>query len=261
MKQSQNQNPLISIITPAYNAERFIKQTIRSVLNQTYTHWEMIIVDDCSKDNTVEIVQTYEQQDNRIKLIQLEENSGSAVARNTAMDYAKGRYLAFLDSDDQWLPAKLEMQLQFMQKKDVAFSFTKYVRIHEDGTETNAVTDAPTSVDYDDLMKHCVIGCLTVMLDRKKIGDLRMPNIRTRQDYAFWLKITKKGFLAFGLPEVLAKYRLVEGSISSNKLKAARQNWYLYHHIEKQSLAKSIWYFSHYALNSIKNIIKFKLKS
>jgi len=257
----QNNEPLISVITPAYNAEEFIEQTINSVLKQTYPYWEMIIVDDCSKDSTVKIVKAYEQQDDRIRLVQLKENSGSAVARNTAMDYAKGDYFAFLDSDDQWFPEKLEKQLRFMERNDIAFSFTKYVRIHEDGTETRAITEAPTSVGYDDLMKHCVIGCLTVMLDRKKIGDLRMPNIRTRQDYAFWLKLTRKGFLAYGLPEVLAKYRLVEGSISSNKVKVAKQNWYLYHHIEEQSLGKSIWYFSHYALISIKNIIKYKIKS
>lgn len=253
--------PLVSIITPAYNAERFIGETIESVLKQTYPHWEMIIVDDKSTDRTVEIVESYVKQDSRIKLIQLEKNSGSAVARNTAMDNAKGRYLAFLDSDDLWMEEKLEKQLKFMQENDIAFSFTKYVRMKENGELTNAISKAPKRVGYHQLMKHCVIGCLTVMIDREKVGEERMVNIRTRQDYAFWLSLMKKGFDAYGLPEVLAKYRLVENSISSNKLKAAKQNWYVYYHIEKQGLLKSLWYFAHYACISVFNLLKYKWKN
>ena len=257
MKQTQNIK--ISIITPAYNAERFIGEAIESVLAQTYTNWEMVITDDCSSDQTIKIIKSYQQTDERIKLIQLAENSGSAIARNTSMDQATGRFLAFLDSDDQWLPEKLAKQLDFMLERDIAFSFTKYVRVEEDGTETNAITEAPETVGYDDLMKHCVIGCLTVMLDKNKIGKERMVNIRTRQDYVFWLTITKTGFLAYGLPEVLAKYRLVAGSISSNKVKAAKQNWYVYRHIEKQSILKSSWYFLNYAVRSVVNVIKFRV--
>lgn len=249
----------ISVITPAYNAERFIGETIESVLNQTYPHWEMVIVDDCSTDRTVDIIKKYQQKDKRIKLIQLKKNSGAAVARNTAMAHATGRYIAFLDSDDLWTEDKLEKQLAFMQENDIAFSFTRYARMKEDGTVTNAVADAPHHVGYNDLMKHCVIGCLTVMLDREKIGDLKMMNIRTRQDYVYWLTITKKGHLAYGMPDTLAKYRLVQGSISSNKWKAAKRNWYVYRHIEKQSLLKSIWYFANYAFTSVKNLIKYKL--
>ena len=253
-------NPLISVITPSYNAERFIRETIDSVLNQTYSNWEMVIVDDCSTDNTTSIVKEYMERDNRIKLIVLEVNSGSAVARNTAMENAKGQYIAFLDSDDLWLPEKLDKQLQFMQEKDIAFSFTKYVRILEDGTKTNAVSETPPSVNYDDLMKRCVIGCLTVMLDRDKIGNLKMVNIRTRQDYVYWLTITKNGFLAYGIPEILSEYRLVDNSISSNKWKAAKRNWYVFRHIEKQSLSKSIWYFSNYVVRSLRDLIRWRTK-
>lgn len=253
-------NPLVSVITPAYNAERFIRGTIESVQAQTYTNWEMLIVDDCSTDYTVEIVKEYIEKDSRIHLIELEQNSGSAIARNTAMDYAKGKYLAFLDSDDLWLPEKLSRQVTFMQENAIAFSFTKYVRMKEDGTVTTSVTEAPSTVEYEQLMKHCVIGCLTVMLDRERIGDARMVNIRTRQDYAFWLSLTRKGIIAYGLPEVLAKYRLVENSISSNKLKAAKKNWYVYHHIEQQPLYKSLWYFGNYACTSVKNMLKYKLQ-
>ena len=249
---------LISVITPAYNAAKFIGETIDSVIEQTYLNWEMIIVDDCSTDETVTIVKQYAKTDPRIRLIQLEENSGSAIARNTAMDHAKGDYIAFLDSDDLWYPDKLAKQLKFMQANNIAFSFTKYIRMREDGTLTGAVTKAPHTVEYEQLMKHCVIGCLTVMLDRRKIGHLRMVNIRTRQDYVYWLHITKRGIPAYGLPEVLAKYRLVEGSISSNKWKAAKKNWYVYRHIEKQSLLRSIWYFTNYAIISVFNTLKYK---
>ncbi len=254
------QQPLISVITPAYNSEQFIGETISSVLQQTYTNWEMMIVDDCSKDRTREIVEEYKKKDSRIKFFVLEENSGSAVARNKAMDEAAGQYFAFLDSDDCWLPEKLEKQLKFMQEKDIAFSYTTYVRIQEDGTRTNAISNTPVSVNYDDLMKRCVIGCLTVMLDMDKIGKMRMVNIRTRQDYVFWLHITKKGFLAYGLPEILAEYRLVGNSISSNKWKAAKRNWYVFREIEKQSLPKSIWYFAHYVIRSIRDLIKWRTK-
>lgn len=255
---TKTERPLVSVITPAYNAEKFIAETIQSVQAQTYPNWEMLIVDDCSTDDTVAIVESYEREDERIQLIRLRENSGSAVARNEAIDRAKGKYIAFLDSDDLWLPEKLTKQVTFMQENAIGFSFTKYVRMKEDGTVTDAVTEAPATVEYEQLMKHCVIGCLTVMLDRERIGDERMVNIRTRQDYAYWLALTRKGLIAYGLPEVLAKYRLVEGSISSNKLKAARKNWHVYHHIEGQPLYKSLWYFGNYACTSIKNTLKYK---
>ncbi|GAB3058566.1 glycosyltransferase family 2 protein [Virgibacillus ainsalahensis] len=255
------QNPLISVITPAYNAEKFIKETIQSVIDQTYSNWEMVIVDDRSKDRTVERIKEMQEHDGRIKLVELEENSGSAVARNTAIQNAKGRYLAFLDSDDSWMPEKLEKQLTFMQELGIAFSFTKYVRTLEDGTPTNATTSAPATVSYDALMKRCVIGCLTVMLDREKIGQVEMVNIRTRQDYALWLDLTRRGYLAYGMSEVLAKYRVVENSISSNKWRAAKQNWRVFRDVEKQSLTKSMWYFANYAVLSIRDVIKYRISS
>ncbi|WP_060678179.1 glycosyltransferase family 2 protein [Virgibacillus halodenitrificans] len=252
-------NPLVSVITPAYNAERFIRQTIESVLAQTYSNWEMIIVDDCSTDKTVEYINHYIKTDSRIKLFIQEKNRGSAIARNTAMNNAKGQYLAFLDSDDLWYPEKLEKQLHFMIQKNIAFSFTKYVRMTEEGVLKNTFSKTPESVGYNDLLKHCVIGCLTVMIDRNKTGHHSMVNIRTRQDYAYWLTLTKKGHLAYGLPEVLAKYRDVENSISSNKIKAAKRQWFVYRQIERLNLFASIWYFSHYAWKGISNTIKYKL--
>ncbi len=253
-------NPLVSVITPTYNSERFIGETIESVLNQTYDHWEMMIVDDASTDQTVELVEQYQKRDARIKLIILDQNSGSAIARNTAMDHANGKYFAFLDSDDMWTFNKLEKQVEFMLENDIAFSYTQYQRVLEDGTKTNEISKAPFQVKYDDLMKHCVIGCLTVMIDTEKIGNERMYNIRTRQDYVYWLTLAKKGFYAYGLPETLANYRLVRNSISRNKWKAAKKNWEVYYKIEKQTFMKSLWYFINYTLINIKKMITFKLK-
>ncbi len=253
MKEEKQNKPMISIITPSYNSAKFIGDTIQSVLNQTYTNWEMVIVDDCSKDETVKIIQQYE--DERIRLIQLQENSGPAIARNTAIEAAQGRYLSFLDSDDQWLPEKLEIQLRFMQEREIAFSYSKYKNMTEDGIETNTIVDVPEMVSYEDLLKHNVIGCLTVMIDKDKVGEVTMVNIRTRQDYVLWLDLCKRGFTAYGLQEVLAKYRIVENSVSSNKLKMAKQNWKVYREIEKLSLAKSLWYFMHYGYFKMKKYI------
>lgn len=253
--ESVEKRPLISVITPAYNAERFIEDAINSVLRQTYTHWEMIIVDDCSTDRTREIIKLYLRKDTRIKLIELKNNSGPAVARNVAFEHARGRYLAFLDADDQWMPEKLEKQLNFMQDRQIAFSFTKYIKIKENNTETHSVVHIPDYVTYKQLLKHNVIGCLTVMLDTEMIGEVKMVNMRSRQDYALWLTLCKKGFTAYGLQEVLAKYRIVGNSISHNKFKMARQNWKVYREVKKLSLMKSMWYFANNVYFSVKKYL------
>ncbi|WP_374724691.1 glycosyltransferase family 2 protein [Calidifontibacillus erzurumensis] len=245
------QDNLVSVITPSYNSERFIKDTIESVLAQTYQNWEMIIVDDCSTDGTVRLIRKYQRMDRRIKLFRLKQNSGPAVARNLAIGQARGRYIAFLDSDDQWLPNKLAEQLQFMKENQIAFSYTQYRNMNESG-KPGSVVSIPDQVTYEDLLKHNVIGCLTVMLDRKVIGKVQMVNLRSRQDYALWLSILKKGYTAYGLQKVLAKYRNVENSLSSNKIKMARQNWRVYREVENISLIKSLYYFSHYAYFKLK---------
>ncbi|UOE93829.1 glycosyltransferase family 2 protein [Alkalihalobacillus sp. LMS39] len=246
----ENQQELVSVITPAYNAEKFIGDAIESVLAQTYPHWEMIIVDDCSTDETAKVVEQY--SDKRIRFIQLKKNSGPAIARNTSIQNAKGRYIAFLDSDDMWQPDKLEKQLAFMRRHDIAFSYTAYENMGEDGKSLGTVVPVLEKANYDKLLKENVIGCLTVMLDLSKVGPIEMVNIRTRQDYVLWLDICKRGFLAYGLKEVLAKYRVVENSISSNKLKMARQNWKVYREIENLNLIKSVWYFTHYMYYKVK---------
>lgn len=246
---------LVSVITPTYNSEAFISATIESVLHQTYENWEMIIVDDASADSTREIISVYAEQDSRIKPIFLKENGGAAVARNKALHASKGTFMAFLDGDDQWLPEKLERQIRFMKEKDYAFTFTNYEIMDEKGTPLGKYVEAPAQMTYQDLLKNTIIGCLTVIVNREKTGPFQMPNIRTRQDLALWLQLLRKGFTAYGLQESLSRYRVVPNSISSNKIKAAKKNWFVYRHIEKLSLIKSAWYFSHYALNAIKKRI------
>lgn len=248
---------LVSIVTPSYNASSFIKETIQSVQSQTYTNWEMIIVDDVSKDNTRELIKEEIKKDDRIQLIELQENGGAAIARNTGINCAKGKYIAFLDSDDLWLPEKLEKQLEFMQNNDIAFSFTSYQIMNQDGILTDKVVHVPEKINYNGLLKNTIIGCLTVMLDIEKLGKVQMPNIRTRQDTATWLKILRQGHYAYGLDEVLSNYRKVENSISSKKFKMAKMNWKLYREIEGLSILKSAWCFINYALNGVvKHFVK-----
>ena len=246
------QNNLVSIITPVYNASRFIEETIKSVQAQTYKEWEMILVDDCSTDNSYEIINKYSKEDERIKYIKLEENSGAAIARNTAIANAKGRYIAFLDSDDIWYEDKLEKQVGFMKDKNIEFSFTSYELMSEEGELLNKTINVPSQIDYNKYLKNTIIGCLSVIIDKEKIGDFRMPNIRANQDMATWLYIMKdRNCVAYGLNECLAKYRLVNGSISNNKVKAAKSVWNVYRNIENLSFIKSSYVFIGYAINAV----------
>ena len=242
----------VSVITPMYNCEKFISETIESVLNQTYTNWEMIIIDDCSTDKSKEIAKQYIERDKRIRLIELKENSGAAVARNKGIEVSSGRFIAFLDGDDLWESNKLEKQIQFMTEKNIGFSFTSYRVISETGIDLNKTVMVPNEIDYEGLLRNTIIGCLTVVIDRDIIKEIEMPLIRTRQDFATWLSILKKGYKAYGIDIPLARYRIVKDSISSNKLKAASKNWYVYRKIEKLSLFNTIVVFSSYVFNAIK---------
>ena len=243
---------LVSIITANYNAQKFIADTIESVLAQTYTNWEMIIVDDCSSDDSIEIIKQYMQQDKRIKLIELKNNSGAAIARNQAIEKAQGRYIAFLDSDDLWKSDKLEKQISFMLENKYSFTYTNYNLIDENNIEYGKTFEAPKYVSYKDLLKTCSIGCLTAIYDTQYLGKVYMPVILKRQDYALWLKILKMIDKAYCLEESLAIYRTRSNSISSNKLKAAQYQWRIYREIEKLNIITSSYYFIHYALNGFK---------
>ena len=244
--------PLISVITPSYNAVTTIGDTIASVIGQTYKNWEMVIVDDGSTDGTRELLTEALLLDSRIKVHVLEENSGAAIARNTALQHAAGRFVAFLDSDDRWKPDKLQKQLDFMQEHDYAFSFTAYEYMTQDGESLNRVVQAPECVTYKDMLKNTIVGCLTVMIDRAKTGPFQMPLLRSRQDLATWLSLLKQGITAYGLNENLADYRIGVKSLSSNKLKVSRRTWYVYREIEQLNVWKAMWYFTHYAANAMK---------
>ena len=241
---------LVTIITPSYNSSIFILKTLKSVTSQSFDNWEMIIVDDCSSDNSVEVIQSFADQDPRIKLIQLAENSGAAVARNTAIEAAKGRYIAFLDSDDAWLPNKLEKQVAFMQENNYPFTFAAYDKVNE-SDEIFGHVGVPDKVTYSDLLKSCSIGCLTAMYDTEFFGKVYMPLIRKRQDLGLWLKLLKKTKYAYGLNETLGFYKVRKDSISANKKSAALFTWRLYRDIEKLSLPKASYYFSHYAVRGL----------
>ena len=246
-------NKLVSIITPSFNSARFIAECIDSVLSQTYANWELLIVDDSSSDNSIELIKKY--SDNRIILIALEENVGAAEARNIAIRKATGKYIAFLDADDIWLPTKLEDQIYFMQEKDIAFSFSNYQPISENSKKLFSVIKAPNIMTYSSYLKNTIIGCLTVVIDRDKTGEFEMPNIKSSHDMALWLLIMKRGFKAYGLNKNLAKYRLVKTSNTSSKWKAALDVWEVYRTIEKLSLIYSVWCFFNYVFNAIKKRI------
>jgi len=247
-----SKKPLVSIITPSYNSQRFIEACVESAKAQSYKNWEMIIVDDCSTDKSVETVERLMLSDSRIKLVLLSQNVGAANARNRALEKAQGEYIAFLDSDDLWEEKKLEKQIAFMQKHKYAFTFTAYVPISEDTTRTYAVVNVPNEIDYAGYCKNTIIGCLTVIIDREQTGDFRMPVIKSSQDMALWLLLMKRGFKAYGFNEVLAKYRLVATSNTSKKIDAVKDVWRVYREIEGLSLLKSGWYFVHYIFNAIK---------
>lgn len=237
---------------PCFNSENFIIESIQSVINQSYENWELIIIDDKSKDRSIEIIEEFIKKDNRILLIVNEENSGAAISRNKGIEVSKGDFIAFLDSDDIWKEEKLEKHINFMIKNDLSLSYTYYSQIREDGSFIKKITP-PKSLNYRQLLKTCHIGCLTAIYNKNKLGKIYMPEIRKRQDYALWLKILKKDITAICLPECLAFYRIRNNSISSNKLRAAQYNWFLYRKIENLNTFKSIYYFTHYATNGIIN--------
>lgn len=245
-------NSLVSIITPCYNSSKFIEECIESVLSQSYLEWEMIIVDDCSLDNSRELITQFAKEDSRINPIFLDVNIGAAEARNIAINKSKGKYIAFLDSDDLWKNNKLEKQLSFMNEKNIAFSFTSYQSISEDGMDKYSIIKAKNQIDYHSYLKNTIIGCLTVIIDKEKTGEFQMPNIRSSHDMALWLLIMKRGFSAYGLKENLAYYRIVSTSNTSKKWKAAMEVWDVYRKVEKLNVVYSFICFVGYVFNALK---------
>jgi len=247
--------PLVSIITPVYNAEKFLSETIESIKEQTYKNWELLLVDDCSKDNSAKIIKEFKRSDDRIKYIKLEKNSGASISRNTGIKNAKGRFIAFVDSDDLWEPEKLEIQIKYMLNKKLGFTFTSYRYMKENGTKTNKVAKAPFKINYNGLLKNTIIGCSTVVIDRAIVGDFQMPLVRRGQDTATWLQILRKEKYAYGIQKDLVNYRLVGDSLSSNKIKALKRTWNTYRNVEKLNIFKCSYVFCFYIYNAIKKRI------
>ena len=241
----------VSIVMPLYNAKEFVGEAIDSVLAQSHTDWELLVVDDCSNDGSVQIVREYAEADKRIRLFCLDQNSGPAVARNRAIAEAAGRYIAFLDADDLWLPHKLQRQLEFMEANDLAFTYSGYEVIDEEGRQI-ATFRPPQSLTYHSLLKTNPIGCLTAIYDTQKLGKTYMPDILKRQDYGLWLRILWHITSARGIMEPLAVYRRRKSSVSSNKLKAALYQWKIYRELEGLGFFKTLYYFVHYAYSGLR---------
>lgn len=218
---------LVSIITPSYNSAEFIADTIDSILAQTYTNWELLVTDDCSTDDSQAIVRRYAERDGRIRLFSLEKNSGAAVARNRSIREARGRFIAFCDSDDRWYPEKLERQLRFMREKDCALSYTSYM-VCDERDRTLGIVVCTHRVSFASLKRDDGIGCLTAVYDTEKVGKVYLPDLRKRQDWGLWLCIMSRCRVAYGMKEPLAYYRIRSDSISRNKMSLVRFNISVY---------------------------------
>ena len=244
--------PLVSIIMPCYNAERYVAQSIESVLAQTYQNWELLITDDGSTDKSVEIVSKYCIKDDRISILVPDEHQGIARTRNMSIARVKGKFVAFLDSDDIWYPEKLEKQVGYMLENDVAFTYSSYEIIDAQGNSKNRVVKDAGVVSYRKYLRNTIICCGTVVVDKEKTGHFATPIIKTSEDMSLWLSIMKRGFDAYPVPGPLHKYRITPGSASSNKFKAACDVWRVYRKIEKLSLPTSVFNFVCYTFNALK---------
>ena len=233
---------LVSIVTASYNCEQFISETIQSVISQTYTNWELLIIDDNSSDNSVAIIKEFSQIDTRIQLFQLKINQGAAKARNVGIEKSTGEFIAFLDSDDVWLPQKLTLQIAFMKKNNFNFTHTSYFFMDESSRVLTKIYSVKKKLSYKNMLYTNSIGCLSVVLNQSKMGKLFMPNMRKRQDYAHWLSILKSEPFAYGLEEPLAKYRIRKNSMSANKIEMLKWNFNLFYKNQKLPWFRAIYY-------------------
>lgn len=221
-------NELVSIIIPTYNTEKFIRDTLQSVQNQTYQNWEMILVDDASTDKTVSVIEEFAKNDDRIKLFKLEKNSGNGFARNIAVEKASGKYIAYLDADDLWFPEKLEKQIEFLKANNLPFTFSFYDCIDEEGNLLKRRVEAPINLTYSKLFFCNYVGNLTAIYDADYFGKIILEATQKRQDWRLWLTILKQIQVTKPVPEPLAFYRIRKNSISSSKFKLIKHNFGVY---------------------------------
>lgn len=249
---NENENEVkVSVIMPTFNSLNTLEESILSVINQTYSDWELLITDDCSTDGSFEYATSMASKDNRIKVFKNSVNSGAGASRNNSIEKSKGKYIAFLDSDDLWHHEKLSKQISFMEMNSVALSYTYYQKINVEG-KLGLVIVSPDKISYNKLLKSNVIGCLTAVYDQSVLGKMYMPTIRKRQDMALWLKILTKTDSARCLPEVLAYYREGHESLSSNKFKVLFSQWDFYRKYLKFGYFKTLYYFVFYVLNAVR---------
>lgn len=234
---------LVSIVMPSYNCGKYVEQTIRSVQEQTYQSWEIIFVDDCSTDDSVARVMAMKEKDDRISIYHNFKNIGAAASRNIALRHAKGRWIAFLDSDDLWEPTKLERQIRFMEENDYKFSYTYYEEMDADGKDTGVMVLGPPKITKAGMFAFCWPGCLTVMYDASAIGLIQIEDIKKNNDYAMWLKVCQKAD-CYLLPESLAKYRRGRsGSVSSHSISTMiKWHYKLFRDAEKMDVIPSLWH-------------------
>jgi teichuronic acid biosynthesis glycosyltransferase TuaG len=247
---------LVSIITPAYNASTCLPATIASVLAQTYPNWELLIADDCSLDDTRKIIAKWADKDPRIRLVALLINSGPAAARNASLSEARGRWVAFLDSDDLWLPEKLAQSIAFAQRQDAALVYTGYRRIDVGGQRTGQYIRIPPRLTYRQLLGNTAIATSTVLIDRRQTGHIHMAQVYY-DDFVCWLDILKRGLTAHGLNEDLMRYRVMPKSVSRNKRRSAGEVWRIYRTTEQLGRLAASWYFLKYASRALMKYLKF----
>lgn len=233
-------NDLVSILIPTYNTEKFIRATLQSVQNQSYSNWEIILVDDASTDQTVSIIEEFAQNDNRIKLFKLEKNSGNGFARNIALEKASGKYIAYLDADDLWFPEKLEKQIRFLKAKNLPFTFSFYDWIDDDGNNLKRRVETPVPLTYNQLFFCNYVGNLTAIYDADFFGKIKLESSQKRQDWRLWLTILKQIKTAEAIPESLAFYRIRKDSISSSKFKLIKHNFGVYREFHGYNLVFSV---------------------
>ncbi len=244
--------PLFSVISPVYNSARFLAEAVASVQAQTLDDWELVLVDDASQDGSLELAEQLAARDQRIRVLPLQENVGPAKARNTAIAEARGRYLAFLDSDDIWCPEKLERQLSLLKLSGASLVYSAYEKVNETGARSGRVVQVPSRVSYQDLLRATVIATVTAVVDIERTGPIRMPDIRKRQDYAFWLYLLRNHGMAYGVQYPLAYLRKRPGSLSSNKLSATWYTWRVYREFEHLHIPASLYYLGHYGLRALR---------
>lgn len=246
---------LVSVIMPIYNAEKYLSDTLNSIFSQDYKDIEIVLVDDCSKDNSANIIMEYQKEHPQIVYYLQEKNMGAGAARNKALELAKGQYVAFLDSDDIWLPDKINRQIELMKKTDSPFSYTAIEMMDEKGETIKGKRKIKETCNYKYLLHNTIIATSSVVIDRTVLGDFRMPLRRGGQDYATWLMLLRGGAVACGINETLVRYRVASGSLSSNKFKSIKQVWEIQTQDEKINKFSAFFHVMCFGFNALKKYL------